>query len=156
MIFFTVGTGEFPRLVKAADELAAEVSDVIIQGAIPNFEAKHAEYHVYVKDIQYYLEKAEIIVSHCGVGTVQRILACDKPAVIVPRRHKLNEHYDDHQWIMAEKMKADLPFIFVDDISELPQAIKDAPQFFKERQYKSSRPALVADLKTTIQTLIGS
>lgn len=156
MIFFTVGTGEFPRLVEAADRLAADVKDVVVQGAIQNFPAKNVEYHVYVKDINLYLNMADLIVSHCGAGTVRNILACNKPAVIVPRRHKLNEHYDDHQWVMAQKMKADLPFIFVDDISELPQAIKDAPGYFKQKQYKSSRPGFVEDLKSTIQDLLGS
>ena len=156
MIFVTVGTGEFPRLIKAADAYAEDYDgEVIIQGALKGYAAKHAEYHVYLQDISSYIEKADIIISHCGVGTIQRILAANKPAVIVPRRHKFNEHYDDHQWTMTEKMKGDLPFLFVDNIDELPTVIRSAKEYYESKSFESTRPHLIKDLKGNIAELLG-
>jgi UDP-N-acetylglucosamine transferase subunit ALG13 len=43
------------------------------------------------------MEKADIVISHAGVGTILKANALRKRLIICPRLHMYDEHVDDHQ-----------------------------------------------------------
>jgi beta-1,4-N-acetylglucosaminyltransferase len=50
------------------------------------------------------INKADIIISHGGVGSIFDALLNDKNPIVLPRLQKFNEHVDDHQMEIVEKL----------------------------------------------------
>ncbi len=108
MIFVTTGTQlPFDRLVRAVDEWAAEHPDREIFAQIGNgkYQPRHMEFVEKLEPNQYkhYFDKAELVVSHAGMGTIISGLENAKPLVLMPRRAALGEHRNDHQLGTAGK-----------------------------------------------------
>jgi UDP-N-acetylglucosamine transferase subunit ALG13 len=60
------------------------------------------------QDFNEQFSKAELIVSHAGMGTVISAMKLEKPIIIFPRLASLGEHRNDHQLATArvlEKLK---------------------------------------------------
>jgi UDP-N-acetylglucosamine transferase subunit ALG13 len=103
-IFATVGLEAFAfdRFVDAIDsgvETGALPTDTFIQygssSRVPRF-AEGAAYLDYPQMCER-IERADVVVTHAGVGTFLHCVRAGKVPVIVPRRHGLHEHVDDHQ-----------------------------------------------------------
>ena len=156
MIFATVGSIPFHRLVQAVDNYAASSEhEVIIQSASKSFKSKNCKHQSYYANINKVMQTADIIISHAGVGTIYKILQLKKPAVIIPRRHALGEHFDDHQWELSEHLKDSLPFVFLDNIDDLGKAIESCQNLYSTKGYKSTRTDFFNSLKKEIELLIN-
>lgn len=129
MIFVMVGTHNlgFDRFVKKMDEIA-EKEEVVMQIGSTAYRPKNAEYFDFagIKTIYEYIEKADVVVTHGGIGCVTDSLAYGKPTVIVPRLKRYNEHTNDHQLDLAREMEREGRAIMVMDIERLEGAIKDS------------------------------
>lgn len=156
MILATVGTIPFPRLVRAMDAYAATTREpVVVQSAGSPVDVRHADCHDYLPDLACWIGMARIVVLHGGVGTIHKVLEAGKPFVTVPRRGHLGEHFDDHQWLMLEKVGPQLPGVVVGDISELPAAIEHCQQRLADVRYVSSRLSLIEALRCCVERLTG-
>ena len=51
-------------------------------------------------------QRADVVVSHAGVGTAMALLEMGKYTVLVPRRAARNEHVDDHQVQICRELEA--------------------------------------------------
>lgn len=102
MIFVTVG-GQLPfdRLIRAVDGWAGEhaqepvIAQIGSSGYLPKYMSARrlltpAAFGAYVDD-------AQAVVAHAGIGTILACLERKKPLLIVPRRASLGEHRNDHQ-----------------------------------------------------------
>lgn len=113
MIFVTVGTQlKFDRLIEWV-ELCLNSSNHEIVAQIGNGKkpATHIKYFDYcdANIISQYINDAEIIISHAGMGTVLNAIKYNKKLIIVPRQYSLGEHRNDHQmatakWIESKKI----------------------------------------------------
>ncbi|WP_299819033.1 glycosyltransferase [uncultured Pontibacter sp.] len=102
MIFVTIGAQEpFDRLIKAMDQLAPMLSDttVVAQVYQTNYKAKNILTFDFLTPSEYssYFDKASLIVSHAGMGTIISALVKEKPILVVPRQAKYGETRNDHQ-----------------------------------------------------------
>ncbi len=50
------------------------------------------------------MRQAEVVVSHAGMGSIISAQTFNVPIVVVPRRHDLGEHRNDHQMATAKAM----------------------------------------------------
>jgi UDP-N-acetylglucosamine transferase subunit ALG13 len=72
------------------------------------------------------IERADVVVSHAGVGTFVRCLESGKAPVLVPRRAARGEHVDDHQLQIAE-VAAQRGLAVVREVEELgPEDLRTA------------------------------
>ncbi|RIJ42060.1 PssE/Cps14G family polysaccharide biosynthesis glycosyltransferase [Pontibacter oryzae] len=106
MIFVTTGTQEpFDRLIKAMDEIACSLqeTEVVAQVAASEFQPKNMAAHKFLppKEFNELFNKADLIVSHAGMGTIISALVKQKPIVVLPRLAKFSEHRNDHQLATA-------------------------------------------------------
>jgi len=106
VIFVTVGTQlPFPRLIDAMDRIAAESEEKIVAQTGPaEGDWPHLEHMSNLTPARFealFLE-ARLIVAHAGIGTILSAKRYGKPLVLLPRRHGLNEHRNDHQLATAE------------------------------------------------------
>ena len=107
MIFVTVGTQlPFDRLIRAVDLWAAEhpESEVFAQTGPSEFRPAHIESVDFVTpDVaDRYFRRAELIISHAGMGSIITALKYHKPLLMLPRRADLGEHRNDHQLATAK------------------------------------------------------
>ncbi len=115
MIFVTVGTEQFPfnRLLDWVDRAICKgqiQEPVIIQAGTCIQIVPGTIMHTILtqKEFKEISQQARVIISHCGEGSffALRELGRDlgTPFILVPRRHGLGEHVDDHQWEMAKAL----------------------------------------------------
>ena len=102
MILVVVGlhTQGFDRLVKKMDEIASIINDeVVIQLGHTKYTPKYAKNFRFtdIKRIEELYKKADIVVTHGGVGCIMKALMYNKPVIAVPRLSKYGEVKDDHQ-----------------------------------------------------------
>jgi UDP-N-acetylglucosamine transferase subunit ALG13 len=112
MIFVTVGTEQFPfdRLltwVAQAVTAGSVQEELLIQSGPSRIQVPHAiqQDFMSVHLFDYFLKQARLVISHCGEGSLLHLQASGKPFILMPRRHALGEHVDDHQWDMAHALE---------------------------------------------------
>lgn len=140
MIFVMTGTHNlgFERLVKKMDEIGRSV-DVTIQIGNADYKPRYAEYFDFVgmDEILKNIEKAEVIVTHGGIGSVSDSLKYNKPTIVVPRLKKFKEHTNDHQLDLTKELEKEGRILVVYDIDELENALEKVKVFkFKQKERK--------------------
>ena len=110
MILVTVGTQlPFDRLIRMMDEMAPEFDEpVIAQIGRAHYEPVNMEWHRVIPPLEFepLVDRARVIVSHAGIGTILTAKEMRKPLVLLPRRHALGEHRNDHQLATARQVAA--------------------------------------------------
>ncbi|MEL6243892.1 MAG: glycosyltransferase [Pseudomonadota bacterium] len=116
MIFGTVGTQlAFDRLVEALDAEAAERDEpFLVQSGPSAYEPKYVEMVATLSPAAFaqHFSQSRLIIAHAGIGTVLSAIRYRKPLIIVPRRHVLGEHRNDHQIATARRLE-NLPGLYV-------------------------------------------
>jgi UDP-N-acetylglucosamine transferase subunit ALG13 len=108
MIFVTVGTQiPFDRFVEAIDEIAVLLDEpVIVQTLKGKYRPENVQTvnFLHPDEFNIILNKARLIVSHAGMGSILSALEYKKPIIIFPRLASLGEHRNDHQIATAMKI----------------------------------------------------
>jgi UDP-N-acetylglucosamine transferase subunit ALG13 len=109
MIFVTVGTDmPFDRMVRVIDAWAAETGrqDVFAQIGEGGWEPKHIRFAHFLPPQEFadHFDKARVIVSHAGMGTILTALYRGKPILVMPKKASLGEHRNEHQTATARRM----------------------------------------------------
>ena len=131
MIFVTMGTQKFQmnRLVKAADELAEQISEeVFVQKGWSDYVPKHCKFTDFMDATDYNKKIGEcsVLVTHAGVGTIVSGIKAGKPIVVVPRMNKYLEHVDDHQHQIAEAFSTKGCVLCCEEVEKLQEYIDKA------------------------------
>ncbi len=112
MIFVATGTQlAFPRLIAAMDQMAPDLGEPVVAQIGPDTETRHnIETHSSLPPAQFetLFEDARIVVAHAGIGSILMAKRLRKPLIIVPRRHALGEHRNDHQIATAREVEGTL------------------------------------------------
>ncbi|MGJ0429759.1 glycosyltransferase [Methylobacter sp.] len=124
MIFVTVGSQlPFDRLIRAMDGWASENSaqPVFAQIGVSQYQPMHMGYCQTMTPDEYqdYLQKADLIVAHAGMGTIISALELGKPLLLMPRLASKGEHRNDHQLATAQRFSKFLNIKVANDESEL-------------------------------------
>ena len=128
MIFVVVGTQmPFDRLIHAVDEWAREVGrdDVFAQigkGTPPSYIGH--ERTLTVERFNECMQQSSLIIAHAGMGTILNALQWDKEIIVMPRRHSLGEHQNDHQFATARKLVDFAAIPVAMDENELQQMLR--------------------------------
>ncbi len=109
MILLTVGTQlRFDRFVSVVDEWAHKnpEAEILAQIADGEYLPKHMQYVEYLKGEKYTtaFNRASVVLSHAGMGTVISSLIASKPVVVFPRKASLGEHRNEHQLATCSKI----------------------------------------------------
>lgn len=103
MIFVTVGT-QFPfdRLIKAVDVAAGKGlfrEEVFAQIGESDYVPENFDFAKTLEKARFdeLVDKASVMISHAGMGTITIALANHKPLLVMPRLKKYGEAVNDHQ-----------------------------------------------------------
>ncbi len=134
-IFVSVGTHPqaFDRLLKELDSIASKHQELEIFAQAGNSKhvPKNFTFEKFLKGKQFdeKMQWADIVVSHCGAGTIINALLNKKPLIVVPRLKKFSEHTNDHQLDLANALEREHKVIAVFDMNELEEKILKAVSF---------------------------
>lgn len=114
-IFVTVGTCQykFPRLFKLlGDCLAACPVPYTLHvqyGSSDPYElpqglAGKSQAFFSREETQQLFQDADLVISHCGIGSIFNSLEGNRPTVLIPRLEKFQEMSDDHQLQIAQEL----------------------------------------------------
>lgn len=107
MIFVTIGSAfPFDRLIRAMDNWAAETgrgAECFAQIGKGSYRPSHMDWCESLPEAEFAaaVQRASLIVSHAGMGSVITAMRFATPIVILPRRFDTGEHTTDHQMATA-------------------------------------------------------
>ena len=136
MILVTLGTQDknFVRLLEKIDQLINNglIKDkVIVQAGFTKYNSENMEIFDLIPQDEFndLMDKADIIITHGGVGNIISALEKNKKVIAVTRLAKYGEHINDHQTQIIAKFNALGYIIGLQDVDELDDAVKQIKKF---------------------------
>lgn len=161
MIFVTVGTQDksFIRLIKAVEksvELGEITDEVVVQAGATEYKSNIIKILNYVpfEEFNTLLTKADIIITHGGVGSILNAVKLGKKVIAVPRLKKYDEHINDHQLQVIEKMTKDGYILSTENENKIADKVKEIEKF-EPKVYTSNTDNFVKNFKTLLDQTIG-
>ena len=136
MILVTLGTQDktFVRLLEKINQLIDQglIKDkVVVQAGFTKYSSDNMEIFDLISQDEFnnLMSKADLVITHGGVGNIISALEKNKKVIAVPRLAKYGEHINDHQTQIIAKFN-DLGYIIgLQDVDELDKAIKEVKKF---------------------------
>ncbi len=136
MILVTLGTQDktFVRLLDEIDKLINKgiIQDkVIVQAGFTKYSSDNMEIFDLIPQDEFnnLMSKADLVITHGGVGNIISALEKNKKVIAVPRLAKYKEHINDHQTQIIAKFSALGYIIGLQDVDELENALKKVKKF---------------------------
>jgi UDP-N-acetylglucosamine transferase subunit ALG13 len=113
-VFVTVGTDHHPfdRLVRWVDAWLVANAERGVTGLIQTGTSaapRRAASTAYLghAEMEAAVRRARAVVTHGGPGSIMLCSYLGKKPIVVPRRHGLGEHVDDHQVVFSRRLAAE-------------------------------------------------
>ena len=140
MILVMLGTqnNSFHRLLEEIDDLINKgiINDeVVVQAGYTKYKSKNMKIFslIPVEELEELIEKADLIITHGGVGSIISSLKKGKKVIAVPRLHEYQEHVNNHQKEIVETFDKKGYIIGIQDVKELNEAIEKSKDFVPEK-----------------------
>jgi UDP-N-acetylglucosamine transferase subunit ALG13 len=155
VIFVTVGTDRAPfdRLLNAVEALQTEDEIVVQHGAsdVRPANARCVDFLPFDEWVDH-VRRADIVITHGGVGSIMVALMNGKRPVVVPRLKRFREAVDDHQQAFGRRFGADGHVVYVENPALLANALGRA----NGSANYTAPAALAGDLRTYIDSVVGT
>ena len=161
MIFVILGTQDkkFPRLLEALQKKIDEgkidkKEEIIVQAGSTKYKSNDMKIFDYIPISQFedYIERADLIICHAGVGTILTALKKNKKIIAAARLKQYGEHVNDHQLQILENFKNKGYILALENFNEMDNLIKQA-QEFKPANFKSNKKFFLNQLEKEINIL---
>lgn len=138
MIFVILGgvvEYDFSRILKILDELVFELdlkkTDVIAQIGHSKYEPTNYDWFRFVDGDEFnnYIESADVIITHGGVGSILKSMNCHKKIIVFPRLYKFKEHLDNHQTEISRKLFDEGYVLYAENKEELRKSLNNIKAF---------------------------
>lgn len=147
MVLLSVGTQkqQFTRLIELVLNCNSLKGEKIISqsGYTKCLDSRIESFDfIPLEEMEKYIEKADLVICHGGVGTIFSALMKGKKVIAIPRLEKYGEHINDHQIEICEELEKEGYILYYKDgIDSLDDLIEKARNTtFKE--YKSDKTYL--------------
>ena len=136
MILVLLGTqnNEFKRLLDEIEnniESGNITEEVIVQSGFTKYESNKMKIFDMIpkEELIDLVKKANLVITHGGVGSIQMALQENKKVIAVPRKAKYFEHVNDHQCQIVKNFDEKGYLIGIDSVKKLSQALNKAKSF---------------------------
>ena len=140
MILVVLGTQDKPfnRLLEAVDK---EINNgvikdkVIVQAGQTKYQSDNMEIIdlLPAPEFEKLIKKADLIITHGGVGTILSGIRNKKKIIAVPREAKYLEHHNDHQKQIINEFSKEGYVLAVTDLKKLGEVIKKSKKFIPKK-----------------------
>jgi UDP-N-acetylglucosamine transferase subunit ALG13 len=150
VIFVTVGTHHdpFDRLLDTLPDLDAGELVVQYGPGSPPAGVADAEAFMPFEEMTANFRAADVVVTHAGVGSILCARREGHTPLVVPRRHDLGEHVDEHQAELTRALEARGSVVAVWDIADLPALIATAPS--RQEAAEAVEPPLCGSVRAAL------
>jgi UDP-N-acetylglucosamine--N-acetylmuramyl-(pentapeptide) pyrophosphoryl-undecaprenol N-acetylglucosamine transferase len=106
-----MGTHEAPfhRMLDLFEPAMSDAPKVVVQygHTTPRDSLPHAVWREYMsyEEVVDAMNSADTVICHAGVGTIMTALKLGHSPIVVPRFRRYDEHVDDHQVDIAERLE---------------------------------------------------
>ena len=159
MILVLLGTqnNSFHRLLEEIDKLVENKvikDEVVVQAGHTKYESNNMKiFDLIAKDELHALqEKADLIITHGGVGSIISSLEQGKKVIAVPRHHEYEEHVNNHQKEIVSLFNEKEYIIGINDVKELEDAIKKS-YTFKPKKYQHDNTKMLKIIEEFIDKI---
>lgn len=155
MIFVTLGTQDktFPRLLKAVEKLKTN-EQIVMQIGSTEFNTKKKNIKIFkylsLDEFNNYMTKADVVITHAGVGTIIHGLKLHKKMIVAPRLKKYKEHVNDHQTQILKTFSDSEYILPLYDFEDLEKLLKKE---FVPKDFVSNNKKFVSELENEIDRL---
>ena len=160
MILVLLGTqnNDFHRLLEEVEkniQLGNIKEEVIVQAGFTKYKSDTMKIFNMIpkQDLEELLKKADLVITHAGVGSIEMSLEQDKKVIAVPRLKKYREHVNDHQKDIEREFDKKGWIIGIDDVSFLEDAIKRSRDFIPVKYQNRVENQIVNIIKTYIDKI---
>lgn len=114
--------------------------EVVVQKGYTKFESKDMTLYnqLPLEELNKLIEKADIIITHGGVGSIVTSIEKNKKVIAVPRLKKYKEHVNDHQLDIIKSFSNSEYIIGINNVEELGEALKKVEQFEPKTYIKNT------------------
>ncbi|MDO4500000.1 MAG: PssE/Cps14G family polysaccharide biosynthesis glycosyltransferase [Erysipelotrichaceae bacterium] len=152
MIFVSLGTQDkpFKRLCDYLEH--SDIDDeIIVQSGFTDYQSDKLKVFKYIEkaDFERYLNEADYVICHAGVGTIVNCLKLNKKILTVPRLSKYGEHQNDHQLQIAEAYRQKGYILVMQDGEDFKEKFEELKKF-QPKQFISNNEVFVNKLKNYI------
>ena len=159
MILVMLGTqnNSFCRLLEEIDNLIEKgiiEEEVIVQAGYTKYESEKMEIFSLTsqEELEKLVEKADLIITHGGVGSILLSLKKGKKVIAIPRLHEYQEHVNNHQREIVETFNKKGYIIGVQNVKDLEGALKRVKNF-KPQKYHSNNQKMLNIIENFIDSL---
>ncbi len=157
MILVTLGTQDkqFTRLLEAVEkqiELGNIKDEVVVQAGFTKFNSKNMEIFDYIPIDKFneLLDKADIIITHGGVGTIITGIKEGKKVIAAARLAKYGEHTNDHQLQILDNFGDEGYILPIYNLENLDKVLEKA-KTFEPKKFKSNNLEFINSLREEIE-----
>ncbi len=153
MILVTLGTQsqKFYRLLEAIEQLDTDEEIIVQAGGSADYKSKKMKIFDFISydEMQKYIDKADLIITHGGTGSIIMPLQKGKKVIASPRLEKYEEHVNDHQKEIVDVFANEKYILKFDDGDDLNKIYQESKKF-KPKKYKSNTEKFKESLKSEI------
>lgn len=154
MILVLLGTqnNSFHRLLEEIErniENGNITEEVVVQAGYTKFEPSTKKQKIEIfntvpkEDLDKLIEKANIVISHGGVGSMITANQKGKKVIAVPRYKMYHEHVNDHQLKTIEMFGKRNYVIATKNVQDIEQALKHVKDFIPAVYEKDERSKVI-------------
>ena len=158
MILVLLGTQQnsFHRLLEEIQKNIKKGNikeEIVVQKGYTKFESKDMKIYNQMssEELQELIKKADLIITHGGVGSIISAITNNKKVIAVPRLQKYKEHVNDHQLEIIESFNEKGYIIGIKSVEELEKALKKVQQFEPER-YVPNKGSIIKIIEDFIES----
>lgn len=149
MILVLLGTQDnsFHRLLDKIQEMVDKkviTEKVIVQAGRTKYESKDMEIYSLMSEdkLKELMEKANLVITHGGVGSIVMALKMGKKVIAVPRLSAFGEHINDHQIQIIDSFDKQGFLIGLTEVGEMENALEKVKDF-KPKKFKSETDYMI-------------
>ena len=152
MIFVTLGTQDKPfgRLLDLLEN--SDIDDeIIVQAGYTDYHSDRMKILKYIgkDDFDRYIDEADYVIAHAGVGTIIGALKKHKKILVVPRLAKYGEHHNDHQLQIASAYAQKGYILMMSDNDDINEKFAELKRF-EPKDFVSNNEEFVKRLRNYI------
>ena len=153
MILVTLGTQkeQFTRLLDYIENSNIK-DEIVVQAGHTKYKSKKMKIFDFIpyEEMNKYIDKADVIITHSGTGSVLMPLKKGKKVIVCARLEKYGEHVDDHQKQLVEIFKDEGYVLELDENNSLDDLMRNLKKF-NPKKYESNTDKFILKLKNKIE-----
>lgn len=161
MILVILGTQDkpFKRLLKAVEkqiELSNIQEEVIVQAGSTKFKSDKMKIldYISIEEFKKIVQKADLIITHAGVGSILTGLKYNKKIIAAARLKKYGEHVNDHQEQILENFYERGYILKLENFNKLDEVLEESKEF-KPKKFKENNNIFMEKMEDEINNYLG-